>query len=299
MNGTCSRSSVLGSTVYAGGDFTSANGGVASRNRLAAFTANGTGTAIPSWNPNANGTVFALDAVEQHDLPRRRLHARSARLPSGAARRRSTTNGALHDLEPGREQHRLRARPRRLDGVRGRRVHDGEQQRARARPPRRSTRDGRRHARGTRARLDSAQARRRRLRARAHGLDDVPRRLLQHGRRLRRELLLHAGLAAISLADGDALTTWQPGAERHRQRDRDRAAGRRGGRRVHARSATRRPARRPPAVEPDATYRGGLAFAARRFPTRRPSRRRPATPRPPSPCSCPPFLGGGSLVATR
>jgi hypothetical protein len=46
---------VSGSTVYAGGIFTGAGGGV--RYRLAAFDANGN---LTSWNPGANGGVMAL-----------------------------------------------------------------------------------------------------------------------------------------------------------------------------------------------------------------------------------------------
>ena len=61
MNNTVFALSVLGTTVYAGGAFTAANGAVG-RNHVAAFSTTGNGTAIPSWNPNANGFVYALDA---------------------------------------------------------------------------------------------------------------------------------------------------------------------------------------------------------------------------------------------
>ena len=63
VNGVVFALEVLGSNVYVGGNFTSANGGGVVRNRLAAFSANSLGTALPNWNPNANGTVFALDVV--------------------------------------------------------------------------------------------------------------------------------------------------------------------------------------------------------------------------------------------
>jgi hypothetical protein len=44
-----------GSTVYAGGEFTTIGG--TARNYLAAI---GTDDTLGSWNPNANGTVYAL-----------------------------------------------------------------------------------------------------------------------------------------------------------------------------------------------------------------------------------------------
>jgi len=47
-----------GSTVYAGGDFTTLAGGAVARNRIAAIDAS-TGT-VTSWNPNAGGDVGAL-----------------------------------------------------------------------------------------------------------------------------------------------------------------------------------------------------------------------------------------------
>jgi hypothetical protein len=57
VNNTVQVLAVSGSTVYAGGDFTTVNGGVG-RNRIAALDAS-TGTAS-SWAPNANGSVFAI-----------------------------------------------------------------------------------------------------------------------------------------------------------------------------------------------------------------------------------------------
>ncbi len=54
---------VTGGTVYAGGAFTQAGGGGGAtlRNRLAAFDAAGSGTIAPTtWNPGANGIVWAL-----------------------------------------------------------------------------------------------------------------------------------------------------------------------------------------------------------------------------------------------
>jgi beta-propeller uncharacterized protein DUF5122 len=55
-NGRVNAVAYLGGTVYIGGSFTSVDG--LARNRLAAFDA-ADGTLLP-WNPNANGTVFAL-----------------------------------------------------------------------------------------------------------------------------------------------------------------------------------------------------------------------------------------------
>jgi hypothetical protein len=55
-NGTVHALAVSGSTVYAGGVFTSIGG--TTRNRLAAIHANG--TLLLAWNPNADGTVNAL-----------------------------------------------------------------------------------------------------------------------------------------------------------------------------------------------------------------------------------------------
>ena len=60
LNGNVFALTVLGSTVYAGGDFTLAQG--LTRNRLAAFAAGGAGTALAIWNPSANGAVYSLDA---------------------------------------------------------------------------------------------------------------------------------------------------------------------------------------------------------------------------------------------
>src|SRR5207302_6627815 len=49
--------SVMGSKVYAGGDFTTVGGNV-TKNRITALDIS-TGS-VTSWNPNANGTVRAL-----------------------------------------------------------------------------------------------------------------------------------------------------------------------------------------------------------------------------------------------
>jgi hypothetical protein len=54
-NSTVFALAVSGSTVYAGGDFTSIGG--TARNRLAAI---GTDGSLQSWNPNANNYVYAL-----------------------------------------------------------------------------------------------------------------------------------------------------------------------------------------------------------------------------------------------
>jgi hypothetical protein len=61
VNATVQVLAVSGSTVYAGGDFTTVNGGTP-RNRLAAFDAS-TGTAS-SWDPNANGSVLAITVLD-------------------------------------------------------------------------------------------------------------------------------------------------------------------------------------------------------------------------------------------
>jgi hypothetical protein len=60
VNGNVFALAVLGGTVYAGGDFTTASG--LTRNRVAALGATGAGSPLSSWNPGANGTVYALDA---------------------------------------------------------------------------------------------------------------------------------------------------------------------------------------------------------------------------------------------
>src|SRR5439155_653073 len=59
VNGGVDALAVSGSTVYAGGGFTTVNGGTA-RNRIAAFDAStNTNNATP-WDPNASGIVEAL-----------------------------------------------------------------------------------------------------------------------------------------------------------------------------------------------------------------------------------------------
>jgi hypothetical protein len=63
VNGVVFALDVLGSNVYSGGNFTSANYGTRPRSRLAAFPASGPGIALPTWLPSANGTVFALDVA--------------------------------------------------------------------------------------------------------------------------------------------------------------------------------------------------------------------------------------------
>ena len=58
LNGNVLALAVDGSSIYAGGTFTTVGGGTTTRNRLAAFDAT---TAAPTdWNPNANNAVRAL-----------------------------------------------------------------------------------------------------------------------------------------------------------------------------------------------------------------------------------------------
>ncbi len=67
---TVNALAVSGSTVYAGGDFTTIGG--ATRNRIAALDAStGSGTA---WDPNADGAVYALAVSRLDRLRRRGLH---------------------------------------------------------------------------------------------------------------------------------------------------------------------------------------------------------------------------------
>jgi hypothetical protein len=58
VNGPVESLVVAGSSVYVGGQFTTANGGATVRNGLAAFDA--TTGAVKAWDPDVNGTVEAL-----------------------------------------------------------------------------------------------------------------------------------------------------------------------------------------------------------------------------------------------
>ena len=58
-SGTVYALAVSGDTVYAGGDFTTVNG-TTPRNRLAAFSAAGTGAVDTLWSPDASGIVNTL-----------------------------------------------------------------------------------------------------------------------------------------------------------------------------------------------------------------------------------------------
>ncbi|GAB1444045.1 hypothetical protein MASR2M39_28900 [Ignavibacteriales bacterium] len=51
---------ISGSSIYAGGNFTTVNGDLTTRNRLAKFPLSGTATVDPDWNPDINGTVRAI-----------------------------------------------------------------------------------------------------------------------------------------------------------------------------------------------------------------------------------------------
>jgi hypothetical protein len=58
-NGTVRAIAVSGSTIYVGGDFTTfGSGSATTRNQLASFTSSS--STPTSWNPNANGTVYAI-----------------------------------------------------------------------------------------------------------------------------------------------------------------------------------------------------------------------------------------------
>jgi hypothetical protein len=69
-NGSVLALTFVGDTVYVGGTFsgaTSVSNPPVAKNRLAAFQAsgvgNGLGNLVSEWDPNANGSVFALDAI--------------------------------------------------------------------------------------------------------------------------------------------------------------------------------------------------------------------------------------------
>ena len=58
ISGTVQAVAIDGTTVYAGGSFTTVNGGNANRNNVAAFDI--TTATVTNWNPNANGPVTAI-----------------------------------------------------------------------------------------------------------------------------------------------------------------------------------------------------------------------------------------------
>ena len=58
LNGTVLSLAISGSTVYAGGSFTTVNGVNANRNNAAAFDS--TTATVTNWNPDANGPVTAI-----------------------------------------------------------------------------------------------------------------------------------------------------------------------------------------------------------------------------------------------
>lgn len=66
VDGTVYALAVTGTAIYVGGEFTGMNGAV-DRINLAKVSATGDGTVDPSWNPNADQTVYAL-AVAGTDI---------------------------------------------------------------------------------------------------------------------------------------------------------------------------------------------------------------------------------------
>ncbi|MFH1149364.1 MAG: hypothetical protein V1748_02700 [Actinomycetota bacterium] len=59
-NGTVHTLAISGSTVYAGGEFTTFKGGTVPRDYIAAIPTAGDGTPDGTWDPDANGTVHTL-----------------------------------------------------------------------------------------------------------------------------------------------------------------------------------------------------------------------------------------------
>lgn len=60
MNGAVNALAYANGIIYAGGAFTTAEGGTVSRNRLAAAIEGSTGSVVTTWNPSASDTVNAL-----------------------------------------------------------------------------------------------------------------------------------------------------------------------------------------------------------------------------------------------
>ena len=287
--------SVLGTTVYAGGDFTTASGGAstatASRPSSRPGTARrfraGTRARTASSTPSTPGTTRSTSAATSPSIgPPDEDAARGGRRERDATQAWNPARTTPSTRSPTSARPSTRAAPSRPSTAT-----------SRAAPLRRSTPPRAPPPRGTRGSC-STRAARPIVITLAPTLstmylggffdrgpaDCAPSCFFSPGPRgdlARRRQRAHLVAA---------------GSERRRQRGRRRAAGRRRGRRLHARSATRPPA--TPPDEPGATYRGGLAVL-------------PGLPDAPSVTATPgdasatvtvqlpAFVGGGAVGRTR